>query len=175
MARNGDAIGTGRKRGQGNVATDGPHPIDALVGAPVRRRRTLLGLSQEMLAAAIGLTFQQVQKYERGANRISASRLFEVARVLEVPISCFFDGIEDPHAGTETARAHRNAEPGAAGAVAGGRSPDPLARRETLELVRACYRIQEPQARHGILVLAMALGSAPDGPADTPLADARAS
>lgn len=64
-------------------------PIDALVGARIRLRRTLLGMSQEKLGAALGLTFQQVQKYERGANKVGASRLYEMSRVLDVPIGFF--------------------------------------------------------------------------------------
>ena len=178
--RDSEVIGSPRRRGgRGSVAEDGPHPIDAIVGARVRQRRTLLGMSQEKLGEAIGLTFQQVQKYERGTNRISASRLFEMARVLEAPVSYFFDGIEDPQAEAETAPAQRSAGQGEretdAAAAGGGRSTDPLARRETLELVRAYYRIQDPQARHGILSLATALGQAPAGPTDTPFADTPAS
>jgi len=64
-------------------------------------RRKLLGVSQEQLAGALGLTFQQVQKYERGANRVSASKLYEIARTLQVPVSFFFDGLADPLAGLE--------------------------------------------------------------------------
>jgi transcriptional regulator with XRE-family HTH domain len=70
-----------------------PNPVDLHVGARVRMRRKLLGVSQEKLAGALGLTFQQVQKYERGSNRISASKLFEIARFLEVPPAYFFDGL----------------------------------------------------------------------------------
>src|SRR4051794_34996027 len=74
------------------TAMDGkPNPIDVHVGARVRLRRTLLGMSQERLGEALGLTFQQVQKYERGTNRIGASRLFDLSRVLEVPVSFFFE------------------------------------------------------------------------------------
>src|SRR5919202_7008509 len=72
-----------------------PSPIDVHVGSRVRLRRTLLGLSQEKLGDALGLTFQQVQKYERGVNRIGASRLFDLSRVLDVPISFFFDDMPD--------------------------------------------------------------------------------
>jgi transcriptional regulator with XRE-family HTH domain len=72
---------------------DGPNPIDVHVGGRVRIRRAQRGLSQGKLAEGVGLTFQQVQKYERGANRISASKLFEMGRVLEVPVSYFFDGL----------------------------------------------------------------------------------
>src|SRR5712675_2882260 len=77
---------SGRTASQGN-----PNPIDVHVGSRVRLRRTMLGLSQEKLGDAIGLTFQQVQKYERGANRIGASRLHELSRVLDVPVEFFFD------------------------------------------------------------------------------------
>ena len=68
-----------------------PDPVDIHVGARVRLRRTLLGMSQEKLGKALGLTFQQVQKYERGANRIGSSRLFQLSRILDVPVSFFFD------------------------------------------------------------------------------------
>ena len=83
-----------------------PNPIDVHVGTRVRLRRTLLGLSQEKLGDAIGLTFQQVQKYERGANRIGASRLFDLSRVLDVPIAYFYDAMDDGvrEQGTSVAR-----------------------------------------------------------------------
>ena len=70
-----------------------PNPVDLHVGARVRMRRKLLGVSQEKLADALGLTFQQVQKYERGTNRISASKLFEIGRFLQAPVSYFFEGV----------------------------------------------------------------------------------
>jgi len=83
--------------------------VDAHVGQRVRVRRTLLGLSQEKLGEAIGLTFQQVQKYERGANRISAGTLYRLGQVLDVPVSFFFDGYEDPHAKSRSAAASTDA------------------------------------------------------------------
>jgi transcriptional regulator with XRE-family HTH domain len=76
-----------------------PNPIDIHVGLQVRLRRKALKISQERLADSLGLTFQQVQKYERGANRISASKLYEIARALRVPIAWFFEGLSDPVAG----------------------------------------------------------------------------
>ena len=76
-----------------------PNPVDLHVGGRVRMRRKMLGISQERLAEALGLTFQQVQKYERGANRISASKLYETARFLSAPIAYFFEGLSDPAAG----------------------------------------------------------------------------
>jgi len=73
-----------------------PNPVDLHVGARVRMRRRLRGVSQEKLADCLGLTFQQVQKYERGANRISASKLYEIAAALQTPIAYFFEGLADP-------------------------------------------------------------------------------
>lgn len=90
--KRGAGIGRGRRRRQ--VSVDGPDPVDVHVGAKVRERRVMLGMSQTSLATKIGLTFQQVQKYERGANRVSASMMWRMAEVLDVPISYFFDGLE---------------------------------------------------------------------------------
>ncbi len=79
-----------------------PNPIDVHVGRRVRQRRKALGVTQERLAADLGLTFQQVQKYERGANRISASKLYEIAASLSAPVNYFFDGLADPATAKET-------------------------------------------------------------------------
>ncbi len=73
------------------IKTDGPHPVDVHVGKRVRTRRTLLGMNQEKLGNAIGIRFQQLQNNERGANRIGASRLFELSQILDVPVSYFFE------------------------------------------------------------------------------------
>jgi len=78
------------------MTSDTPHPIDVHVGQRVRLRRKQRDLSQGRLADALGLTFQQVQKYERGTNRVSASKLYEIARVLEVPVGFFYQGLDDP-------------------------------------------------------------------------------
>ncbi|MCW8086716.1 helix-turn-helix domain-containing protein [Sabulicella glaciei] len=141
-----------------------PSPIDVHVGSRVRLRRTLLGMSQEKLGEALGLTFQQVQKYERGVNRIGASRLYDLSRVLDVPISFFFDDM--PMGGGSVSFAQRNhgvAEPGqdpfgASGhAAAAGIPPDLLQQRETLELVRAYNRIQDPSIRKRVFDLIKAM------------------
>lgn len=87
MARPQKAAKTKRREAK----TDGPHPIDIHVGARVKLRRMILGMSQDLLGKSLGLTFQQIQKYEKGANRIGASRLFELSRLLDVPISYFYD------------------------------------------------------------------------------------
>ncbi len=135
-----------------------PSPIDAHVGSRVRLRRTLLGMSQEKLGEALGLTFQQVQKYERGVNRIGASRLFDLARVLDVPISFFFDDMPDSVGGGLGANnaARRGAAFGFAEAQEGFED-DTLHRRETLELVRAYYRITDPAVRKRVFDLIKSL------------------
>ncbi|MDA0241146.1 MAG: helix-turn-helix transcriptional regulator [Proteobacteria bacterium] len=134
-----------------------PNPVDVHVGSRVRLRRTLLGLSQEKLGEALGLTFQQVQKYERGANRIGASRLFDLSRVLDVPISFFYDDMSSD----TSAKSPRNIV-GLADQAVEPFEPDPLAKRETLELVRAYYRIKEPAVRKRIFELTKALANADD-------------
>ncbi len=129
-----------------------PSPIDVHVGGRVRLRRTLLGMSQEKLGEALGLTFQQVQKYERGVNRIGASRLFDLSRVLDVPISFFFDDMPDAMGGGVAVRRSLGfAE------SQDGFEDDTLHRRETLELVRAYYRITDPSVRKRVFDLIKSL------------------
>ncbi len=137
----------GRGRGIG--------PIDVHVGARLRQRRTLLGMTQSKLGDAIGLTFQQVQKYERGMNRIGASRLFDLSRVLDVSIQYFFDDMPAAIAAVSPANKKR------------GRAkkppsyePDPMHKRETLELVRAYYEIKDAEVRKRLRELTKALGAA---------------
>lgn len=130
-------------------------PIDAHVGARVRLRRTLLGMSQEKLGDALGLTFQQVQKYERGVNRIGASRLFDLARVLDVPIGFFFDDLP-PEMGGNVAVRSRPALYGFAEAKDGFEDEN-MGKRETLELVRAYYRITDPAVRKRVFDLIKSL------------------
>lgn len=127
-----------------------PSPVDMHVGARVRLRRTLLGMSQEKLGDAIGLTFQQVQKYERGANRIGASRLYDLSQVLDVPVSFFFDDM--PAGGSERSRSDT--------VVLEPAEQDPMAKRETLELVRAYYRITDPTVRKRIFELTKSVATA---------------
>lgn len=145
-----------RKSNRGRTPSGKPNPIDVHVGARVRLRRTLLGMSQEKLGEALGLTFQQVQKYERGANRVGASRLFDLARVLDVPVSFFFDDMgEDVKKQTPALLGTLGLEEPVGEYVA-----DPMARRETLELVRAYYRITDPGVRKRVYELAKALADA---------------
>ena len=137
-----------------------PSPIDVHVGSRIRLRRTLLGLSQERLGEALGLTFQQVQKYERGVNRVGASRLFDLSRVLDVPISFFFDDMPETLAGVhgQSAQHHRRIGGFAESQDTFG-SDDAMNRRETLELVRAYYRITDPAVRKRVFELIKSLVS----------------
>lgn len=137
-----------------------PSPIDVHVGGRIRLRRTLMGMSQERLGEALGLTFQQVQKYERGVNRVGASRLFDLSRVLDVPISFFFDDMPEPLAGMHGTHHSTRAVGGFAEAQDGFGAPvdDSLNRRETLELVRAYYRIVEPSVRKRVFELIKSMG-----------------
>src|SRR5579875_3810045 len=135
-------------------------PIDVHVGARIRLRRTLMGMSQERLGEALGLTFQQVQKYERGVNRVGASRLFDLSRVLDVPISFFFDDMPEPLAGMHGTYQTTRAAGGFAESQDGFGTDEMLNRRETLELVRAYYRINEPSVRKRVFDLIKSMGPA---------------
>jgi transcriptional regulator with XRE-family HTH domain len=121
--------------------------IDMHVGKRVRLRRTLLGMSQEQLGTELNITFQQVQKYERGANRISASRLWDIGQILDVPISYFFDDMSQDTMKSSPRRIGRGRE---VINQHGDQMCDPMARRETLELVRTYYTIEKPIVRKRI-------------------------
>jgi transcriptional regulator with XRE-family HTH domain len=135
------------------AAIHGPSPVDVQVGRQVRLYRTVAGLSQTQLADAIGLTFQQIQKYERGSNRISASKLVRIADVLGTPVPAFFEGAEDS-------------------------PPTPrdriMLRREAIELSRAYERIANPKLRDGLMELFRTLGEQLPGPPPKPPKEAAA-
>jgi len=109
------------------------HPVDVHVGKRIRHRRWISGTTQQQLAERVGIKFQQIQKYETGMNRVSASRLWDIAAVLDVPISFFFEGMET--------------EIGAAGGEAGNMPTDIMTDKEALELLRSYYAIPENQRR----------------------------
>ena len=131
--------------------TNKPDPIDVHVGSRVRLRRTLLGMSQSKLGDALGLTFQQIQKYERGANRIGSSRLYKLSKILDVPVAFFFDEMEQGVASRAEGLAEKGQE---------SFEQDRLATRETLELVRAYYRIKDEKVRNRVFKLVKAIGKA---------------
>ncbi|MFN3520621.1 MAG: helix-turn-helix domain-containing protein [Phenylobacterium sp.] len=118
--------------------------IDVHLGKRLRRRRRLLGLTQQQLAGACGVRFQQIQKYECGANRISAARLWQLSEALEVPVGYFYDGLTDA-----AKREHAASEAGEAGG-------EMFARKETLDLIRAYYQLGE-RPRRRLLDLAKSL------------------
>ncbi len=105
------------------------HPVDVHVGKRIRHRRWMIGMTQQQLAESVGIKFQQIQKYETGMNRVSASRLWDISDTLGVPVSFFFEGLRD------------NADDAAAP------SADLLADKEAMELVRSYYAIPETQRR----------------------------
>ncbi len=119
-----------------------PNPIDIYVGSRLRLRRALIGMSQEKLGNALEITFQQVQKYERGTNRISSSRLFQISRILDVSVSFFFDDMDTEIIKQTEGMAEINKQV---------LQVDKLSRRETLEFVRAYYKITDPMVRKKIL------------------------
>ena len=124
------------RRKRWTVGEHGPRPVDVHVGNRVRVRRTMLGMNQEKLAELIGLTFQQVQKYESGMNRIGSSRLWELSGVLDVPVMYFFEDLDDAQS-------------------KGGE--DTLTKRETLEPARAYYRIKSDKVRKLLFELVKAV------------------
>jgi transcriptional regulator with XRE-family HTH domain len=126
-----------------------PNPIDIHVGSRVRLRRMMLSMSQEKLGENLGITFQQIQKYEKGTNRIGASRLQHIARVLQVPVSFFF---EDAPGGASEAQAPSMGEPRSASYVV-----DFLSSSEGLQLNRAFLRVKDAKVRRKIIDLVRAL------------------
>jgi transcriptional regulator with XRE-family HTH domain len=134
-----------------------PHPVDVYVGSRLRLRRILLGMSQQKLSDALGVTFQQLQKYENGSNRISASRLYQLSRLLGVPISFFFADY-----GETAANAAAPAQSSPRPQIAEEMTHPEMSRRETLVLVRSYYRIKEPEVRQQLLDLLRSLGG-PNG------------
>jgi len=115
------------------------HPVDVHVGARIRQQRTLQGMSQTDLGAAVGITFQQVQKYENGSNRVSASRMWQFAQALGVPVASFFEGLQ------ESGKAKKGDEP--------------EVKRELLEFARRYGAIKKPAARKAVRDLVTSLAA----------------
>jgi transcriptional regulator with XRE-family HTH domain len=157
-----------------------PDPIDVHVGRRLRERRAVLGLSQERLGDLLGITFQQIQKYERGSNRIGSSRLFQLGKVMGVPVAFFFEGVPEalyvapqqpPGLAEDTAGFDMSGALGDRDVEIPGDVPGFFQHRDVLELVRAYHRISDPLVRRRLFELAKALGTieyaptGPDGPA----------
>ncbi|MDA4846300.1 helix-turn-helix domain-containing protein [Hoeflea poritis] len=127
-----------------------PNPIDIHVGSRIRLRRTMLGMSQEKLGESLGITFQQIQKYEKGTNRVGASRLQNISSILNVPVSFFFeDAPGDPSTG----------QPGASESSSSNYVVDFLSSSEGLQLNRAFVKIEDPKVRRKIVDLVKALAA----------------
>ena len=122
-----------------------PNEMDVHVGQRLRVRRSLLGLSQEKLAESIGLTFQQIQKYERGTNRVSAGRLYDLSKILDVPVGYFFE--QFGKVDVENYAAHGMAD----NDQQGFDNADIMNSKETLDLLRIYYSVQDPETRKDIM------------------------
>ena len=135
------------------MSIEGPRRLDVEIGRRIRERRRLIGMSQVQLARAVGVTFQQVQKYERGANRVSASRLWEIAGALQVGIGYFYEGLPEPGDTGGMAPVRRDVEDlllindGPELAASFLRIRDPRLRRKLVELIRAMTEDDEPAER----------------------------
>lgn len=147
-----------KRSSRGRTPQGEPNPIDVHVGNRIRLRRTLLGLSQEKLASLLGLTFQQVQKYERGMNRVGASRLWDIGKVLEVPIGFFYEDM-DKEVANQSPRMFSipDSTPTELAEEKGTMDLDPMHRQETIELVKAYYKIGNRKAAKHMFDLIVAM------------------
>ncbi len=137
-----------------NIKTKGTaNEIDRHVGVQIRQRRTLLGLSQEKLADAVGVTFQQIQKYERGTNRVSASRLFNFSKVLDVSLEYFYQGLDNDNTPkTLQGMSDNDQQPFGGTNAAEMQIPEDLLQdKEVIELIRAYFSITDPKKRKEII------------------------
>lgn len=129
-----------------------PTYVDEHIGRRIQLRRNMLGLSQSDLAKSCGVTFQQIQKYECAGNRVSASRLFEIGRVMDTPISFFFTGLPGnlPDETKSSRSSHR---------VSSASANDPLGKNETLEIIRLYWKLSDDSKREAVMQMLKALNS----------------
>lgn len=150
-------IKTPKPSRRGRTPEGAPNPIDVHVGNRIRLRRQLLGYSQEKLASLLGLTFQQVQKYERGTNRVGASRLWDIGNILNVPVSFFYDDM-DPDTANQSPRMFQLSDtapqPWPEVEI---QEADPMSRDETIQLIKAYYKIPNRKAAQNIFNLIIGL------------------
>ncbi len=154
------AIQKSKKASRGRTPNGQPNPIDVHVGNRIRLRRNVLGWSQEKMAEMLGLTFQQLQKYERGNNRVSASRLWDIGNILNVPISFFFEDM-DKNVASQSPRTFSMPINTPSTMYLHEDTPeielDPMKKQETLELVNSYYKINNRKAAHLLLELAITM------------------
>lgn len=148
---------------RGRMDDNEPNPVDVHVGKRIRLRRTILHITQQQMADMLGLTFQQVQKYEKGANRVGASRLWDISKVLKVPMDFFFEDMEENVA--KLSPRMLNGDPNIMQVAENSRSfdDDPMKRAETLELVRAYYKIPNRRVAKQLLDLMVSLAKSTAG------------
>lgn len=137
---------------------EAPDPADLYVGTQLRLRRNLMGMSQEQLGKATGLTFQQIQKYERGTNRIAASRLFYLSRLLNVSVEYFFKGFSGD-VSVQNPGFSGGGQEALEGSPASNQDDEILQRREVKELIRAYDRIKDPKQRRIVYDLAKSMAT----------------
>ncbi len=150
-----------RKGSRGRTPSGAPNPVDVHVGNRIRIRRNLLGWSQEKLGLMLGLTFQQIQKYEKGLNRVSASRLWDFSVVMNTPISFFYEDMDDQ---TAKCSPRRYSNPEAEMSLSDNNSlfdEDPMRKQETLELVRAYYKISNRNVAQNLYDLIISMSKSP--------------
>jgi len=144
-------------KGPAGYSTKKPHPIDKHVGSRVRLQRALIGMSQQKLGQLLGLTFQQIQKYEKGINRIGASRLFELAQIFSVPVQFFFDELAIADGGEQAGGFSEN--------TSETNYTEFLNTREGIELNRAFQQIKDPKIRKNVVEIVRAMADkTPDEP-----------
>jgi transcriptional regulator with XRE-family HTH domain len=144
---------------RGRLNTGAPNPVDVHVGRQLRLRRVMLGMSQERLAEAIGVTFQQIQKYERGANRISASRLWDLSVILGRSVDFFYKDMDASVAGASPRNLSRGETPETILEPSVSDENEQMYNRETLNLLRAYHAIKDPHVRRRICDLAKSLAT----------------
>ena len=148
---------------RGRMDDNEPNPVDVHVGKRIRLRRTILHITQQQMADLLGLTFQQVQKYEKGANRVGASRLWDISRVLKVPMDFFFEDMEDGVAQLSPRMLNASMNVKMVAESSPSIDDDPMKRAETLELVRAYYKIPNRRVAKQVFDLLISLSKSTAG------------
>jgi transcriptional regulator with XRE-family HTH domain len=153
-----------KKSIRGRIDDNAPNPVDVHVGKRIRLRRTILHITQQQMADMLGLTFQQVQKYEKGMNRVGASRLWDISRVLEVPMGFFFEDMDESVASQSPRMLNGQLDNARFVAeFANGLDEDPMKKQETLELIRAYYKITNRAIAKQMFDLMIALSKSTAG------------
>lgn len=152
-----------KKSIRGRIDDNAPNPVDVHVGKRIRLRRTILHITQQQMAEMLGLTFQQVQKYEKGMNRVGASRLWDISRVLEVPMGFFFEDMDDVVAAQSPRMLNIAPDSMYVSEKHLSFDEDPMKRAETLELIRAYYKITNRAIAKQMFDLMIALSKSTAG------------